>query len=143
MSIKTGNERGHHAGTVGILSGAPMVSSRTRTRPTPRRSARPASIRSPRRVIGKTTRFKSLEVGISKRVDGVEGTTLHYLSHNGPDSANPPEYDPSAVFNRIFGAGFTPPAAMAPPTMPVVDVSRVLQKSVLDVVHGRHRERSR
>src|SRR5688572_16217634 len=25
MDIKTGNERGHHAGCVGILSGAPMV----------------------------------------------------------------------------------------------------------------------
>ena len=26
MDIKTGNERGHHAGTVGILSGSPMIS---------------------------------------------------------------------------------------------------------------------
>ena len=40
----------------------------------------------------------------------------------------------SAVFSRLFGADFKPPTAAAPPTMPVVDVSRVLKKSVLDAV---------
>jgi hypothetical protein len=84
-------------------------------------------------VIGKTTKFKSLEVGISKRVVGGEGTTLHYLSHNGPDSANPPEYDAAKVFSRIFGADFVAPTGGTAP-MPVVDVSRVLRKSVLDAV---------
>jgi hypothetical protein len=134
MAIKTGNERGHHAGTVGILSGAPMIS-----QPHPN-SAYASTFSAPSidqvaaNVIGTTTRFKSLEVGISKRLDGVEGTTLHYLSHNGPDSANPPEYDPAAVFNRIFGAGFTPPGMT--PTMPVIDVSKVLKKSVLDAVQA-------
>ena len=56
-----------------------------------------------------STKFKSLEVGISNRLDISEGTTLHYLSHNGPDSPNPPEYDPAMVFQRLFGTGFTPP----------------------------------
>ena len=32
FDIKTGNERGHHAGCVGILSGAPMVSPRPSAR---------------------------------------------------------------------------------------------------------------
>jgi hypothetical protein len=135
MNLKTGNERGHHAGCVGILSGSPMISQ------TPTNAAYQSTFSAPSidqvaaAVIGKTTRFKSLEVGISKRVDGVEGTTLHYLSHNGPDSANPPEYDPAAVFNRIFGTGFVPPG-MTPAAMPVVDVSKVLKKSVLDAVQA-------
>lgn len=134
MSVLTGNERGHHAGSVGILSGAPMV-----IQPHPNSSyastfSAPSIDQVAAAVIGKTTRFRSLEVGISQRIDGVEGTTLHYISQNGPDSGNPPQYSPSAVFSRLFGADFKPPTAMAPPTMPVIDVSRVLKKSVLDGV---------
>ena len=43
------------------------------------------------KIIGTKSQFPSVEVGISNRVNGNEGTTLHYLSHNGPDSANPLE----------------------------------------------------
>ena len=60
---------------------------------------------------GKLTRFKSLELGISRRVNTREGTTLQYISHNGPDSANPPIYEPAMVFNRLFGGDFKPPDA--------------------------------
>jgi hypothetical protein len=134
MDIKTGNPRGHHAGTVGILSGAPMVvQTPSMNAPYASTFSAPSIDQVAANAIGMTTKFKSLEVGVSKRVDGVEGTTLHYLSHNGPDSANPPEYDASKVFNRIFGADFVAPAAGAAP-MPVVDVSKVLRKSVLDAV---------
>src|SRR5262249_29207944 len=80
---------------------------------------------------GTTSRYKSIEVGISTRVDTVEGTTLRYLSHNGPDSPNPPEYDAGKLFDRIFGMGFTPPGAT---TTPVVDATLGYRKSVLDVV---------
>ena len=82
-------------------------------------------------MIGKDSRFKSLEVGISPRVNGGEGTTLKYLSHNGPDSTNPPEYDPVKVFDRLFGAGFTAAGGYA---TPVVDATLALRKSVLDAV---------
>ena len=122
MDIKTGNERGHHAGCVGILSGAPLVE-----QPHPNSTyvstfSTPSIDQVAAAVIGKTTRFKSLEVGVSTRVVGGEGTTLHYLSHNGPDSANPPEYDPFKVFDRLFGADFVAPNAMTTtlvPTRPV------------------------
>jgi hypothetical protein len=134
MAVKTGNERGHHAGTVGILSGAPMISQPHPNAAYQSTFSAPSIDQVAASAIGMTTRFKSLEVGISKRIDNVEGTTLHYLSHNGPDSANPPEYDPAAVFNRLFGADFMPPG-MAP-TMPVVDVAKVLKKSVLDAVQS-------
>ena len=97
MNIKTGNERGHHAGTVGILSGAPMISEPHPNSAYASTFSAPSIDQVAANVIGKTTRFKSLEVGISKRVDNVEGTTLQYLSHSGPDSPNPPEYDPAAL----------------------------------------------
>src|SRR4029078_2080030 len=135
MEIKTGNERGHHAGCVGILSGAPMISQDHPNSPYASTFSAPRIEQVASAKIGMTTKFKSLEVGVSKRVVGGEGTTLHYLSHNGPDSANPPEYDAAKVVNRIFGADFVAPAPGAPP-MPVVDVSRVLRKSVLDAVQS-------
>jgi hypothetical protein len=136
MDIKTGNQRGHHAGCVGILSGAPMVvQTPSNNAPYASTFSAPSIDQVAAKAIGMTTKFKSLEVGISKRVVGGEGTTLHYLSHNGPDSANPPEYDAAKVFNRIFGADFVAPTPGAAP-MPVVDVSRVLRKSVLDAVQA-------
>jgi hypothetical protein len=130
MDLKTGNERGHHAGCVGILSGAPMVSE-----PHPNSNyvstfSKPSIDQVAAGAIGQTTRFKSLEVGISRRVVSGEGTTLHYLSHNGPDSTNPPEYDPAKVFDRIFGTDFMlKGAAAAAP-----DPRRALRRSVLDAV---------
>ena len=56
------------------------------------------------KAIGTTSQFASLELGISTRVNGNEGTTLHYLSHSGPDSPNPPEYDPGKLFTRLFAS---------------------------------------
>ena len=129
MSLKTGNERAHHSGAVGILSGAPLIAE-----PHPNSNyvstfSAPTIDQVAATELGKTTRFRSLEVGISRRVVKVEGTTLWYLSHNGPDNVNPPEYDPAKVFSRLFGAGF-----QAPSSQPVLDVTRALRRSVLDAV---------
>ena len=129
MSVKTGNEQGHHAGAVGILSGCPMVKQPANGAPFRSTFSAPSIDMVAAAVIGKDSKFAALPVGISKSVNGNEGTTLKYLSHNGPDLPNPPEYDPGAVFTRIFGAGFTPPNQM-----PIVDVTRALRKSVLDAV---------
>jgi len=130
MNIKSGNERGHHSGLTGIMSGAALVAE-----PHPNSNyvstfSQPSIDQVAAGVIGTTTRFKSLEVGVSKKVVDGEGTTLHYLSHNGPDSFNPPEYNPVNVFNRLFGTDFVPPMGGTP----VVDVSKTLRKSVLDAV---------
>jgi hypothetical protein len=75
------------------------------------------------------TRFRSLEVGISKNVTTGEGTTLRYLSHSGPDNPNPPEYSPKALYTRVFGMGFTAPDQAAQ-----VDVKLALRRSVLSAV---------
>jgi hypothetical protein len=131
MNIKSGNERGHHSGLTGIMSGAALTA-----QPHPNSNyvstyTKPSIDQVAAAVIGQTTKFKSLEVGVSKKVVGGEGTTLKYLSHNGPDSFNPPEYNPRNVFNRLFGADFTPPASGTPT---VVDATKALRKSVLDAV---------
>jgi hypothetical protein len=125
MAIKTGNPLGHHAGCVGILSGAPLVPT-----PHPMHSA-PTIDQVVASAVGYQTRFPSIEVGISRRVGVGDGTTLTYLSHSGPDQPNPPEYDPQKLFLRIFGGDFAVPDPGAPP---VVDPTRPLRRSVLDVV---------
>jgi hypothetical protein len=131
--ITSGDERGHHSGTVGILSGAPLVAQPANGAPYRSTFSKPTIDQVAAGIIGSASRYKSLEVGISTRVNGNEGTTLHYLSHNGPDSPNPPEYDPTKLFDRVFGMGFTPPGAS---TTPVVDATLGYRKSVLDVVLG-------
>jgi hypothetical protein len=128
MSVKTGALQGHHSGAVGILSGCPMVTQPANGAPFRSTFSAPSIDQVAAAAIGKSSKFKSLEVGISKRINGGEGTTLQYLSHNGPDNPNPSEYDPVKVFNRIFGAGFNPPGGT------VTDATLALRKSVLDGV---------
>src|SRR5882724_891554 len=129
MSVKTGNEQGHHAGAVGILSGCPMVKQPANGAPFRSTYSAPTIDQVAAAVIGKDSKFKSLPVGISKALNRNEGTTLQYLSHTGPDLPITAEYEPGAVFSRIFGTGFTPPSQT-----PIVDVTLALRKSVLDAV---------
>jgi hypothetical protein len=103
MDVKTGNEQGHHAGTVGILSGCPMVSQPHPSSAYASTFSGPSIDQVAAAAIAGSTPFRSLEVGVSRRVTENEGTTLLYLSHRGPDAPNPPEYDPRAVFQRLFG----------------------------------------
>ena len=74
------------------------------------------------RAVGGETRFASIETGVV----GGDG-----LSYNGPNSVNPPETSPRALFDRLFGAGFRLPGASGQ-VDPVVPV----QRSVLDAVMG-------
>jgi hypothetical protein len=73
-------------------------------------------------AVGTATRFRSLEFGASP----MEG-----VSFNGPNSRNPPESSPAALFARLFGAGFQPPGAE-----PIIDPTLALRRSVLDAVMG-------
>jgi hypothetical protein len=127
--IKTGNERGHHAGTVGILSGSPMISQDPKGSVYASTFSAPSIDQVVAGAIDAPLKFRSLEVGVSKNVVTGEGTTLRYLSHNGPDNANPPEYTPSNLFKRLFGDGFT-----APGQTTKVDPKLALRRSVLSAV---------
>lgn len=128
-NVKTRNLRGHHAGTVGILSG-------TELEPRDPMGAGYASTFKTQSIdqfiadrIGSATTYKSIEVGVDERVSKSEGTTLHYLSHNGPDSFNPQEYDPAKVFNRLFGPHFNEPGDVID-----VDPELAVRRYILDAV---------
>jgi len=75
--------------------------------------------------------FRSLEVGVTPATPGGNQHTLHTVSHTGPNARNDPEFDPKAVFNRLFTGTTQPP----PDTMPdqATKVARV-RKSVLDAI---------
>ncbi|HEY2902964.1 MAG TPA: DUF1552 domain-containing protein [Polyangia bacterium] len=128
--ITSGDERGHHAGTVGILSGAPLVSQPANGAPYRSTFSMPSIDQVAAKAIGMGSPHPSIEVGISNRINTNEGTTLQYLSHNGPDMPNAPEYDPSKLFTRLFTTGFTPPGSATP----MVDATLGYRRSVLDVV---------
>lgn len=53
-------------------------------------------------VIGTTTPFKSLEVGVTNATPNGTPLTLHSVSHRGPNQVLYPEFDPRVVFKRIF-----------------------------------------
>lgn len=131
FDVKSGNLRGHHSALGALFSGSeilPQDHPDSNYRSTFKQASLDQQLA---KELAPTTRFRSLELGISSRVVGSEGTTLQYLSHNGPDSPNPAEYDPGKAFDRIF-AGVTTPTGGTPP--PVMDATHALRKSVLDVV---------
>jgi hypothetical protein len=132
LEVKTGNERGHHAGCVGVLSGAPMIPQPHPTSGYASTFSAPSIDQIAADVISKDTPFRSLELGVSKRPTEGEGTTLLYLSHRGPDNPNPPEYEPGRAFDRLFEAAGAPRAARGGASR--LGVERALGKSVLDAV---------
>jgi hypothetical protein len=135
MDIKIPPSQGHHTGEVGILSGYPLVSQPKGGAPFRSTFSAPSIDQVAAAELGKTTRFRSLELGISRRVNTREGTTLQFISHNGPDSANPPTYEPAALFNRLFGADFKPPVG-GTVDPGALEKATAMRRSILDAVRG-------
>jgi hypothetical protein len=77
-------------------------------------------------VIGKDSPFRSLELGVSDATPNGPQNTLHAVSHRGKNAPNYPEYDPNAVFARLF--------AQAGATADDIAKQNQAQKSVLDAV---------
>jgi hypothetical protein len=133
-NVMTGNPRGHHAGCVGFLSGAPLVPQdpgnagycSTFSQPSIDQVVARAYQNDP----AKKTAFRSLELGISKRVITGEGTTLNYLSHNGQDDPNKPIYSAHALFQRVFSPDFIAS------NQGHVDPKLALRRQLLDAVHA-------
>ncbi len=112
--VKVPNLYPHGSGEKGILSGAPVeVVDDVET------FALPTIDQVIAAEIGGETRFASIEFG-------AEGGALSY---NGPNSPNPTENSPHALFERIFGAGFRAPGENSEP-----DPRIALERSVLDAV---------
>ena len=118
----------HHAGTVGMLSGAPYVVVGSGTTTT---FSQPSVDVIAARAIGTKTALPSLEVGVDNKSYPDEGTTGYALSHNGPMNINPAIFSPSALFDKVFpGAGgvANPAAARA------AAIAAAGRKSILDAV---------
>jgi len=71
--------------------------------------------------------FRSLELGVTPATPNGPQDSLHTVSHSGPNARNMPEYDPKAVFNRLFMGGIATPTDTATKLLKV-------RKSVLDSV---------
>ncbi len=130
VDVKSGNLRGHHSALGAVFSGAeilPQDHPNSNYRSTFSQASLDQQLA---KELNPTTKFRSLELGISNKVVAAEGTTLQYLSHSGPDSPNPPEYDAAKVFDRVFAGVATTPGV----TPPVTDMTAALRKSVLDAV---------
>jgi hypothetical protein len=52
-------------------------------------------------AVGKSTKFKSLELGV---LAGGGGTVWSYTAYAAANSPLPPDNNPASVFNRVFGA---------------------------------------
>lgn len=72
-------------------------------------------------MVGADSRFRLIEAAVQPGTTG--------LSFNGPNSPNPAESDPAALFQRIFGPEFVKPGSTAAPAPTLA-----LRKSVLDAV---------
>jgi hypothetical protein len=125
----TRSPRGHHNGCVTMLSGGDYQEQPANGAPFRSTFALPSIDQVVARELGKATPFRSLEIAISSKVIRGEGSTLAFPSHNGPDSGNPPEVSPAALYGRLFAMGSAPSA-----TDGLAQVTLELRKSALDAV---------
>jgi hypothetical protein len=85
----------HRVGPAGALSGAPHNAALNYTMPTIDHVIS--------KIIGNTTSFRSLEVGVSRATANGDGQAVNYASSSGANTPVQPEYDARAVFTRLFG----------------------------------------
>jgi hypothetical protein len=131
VNVVTGYEvkipmmRAHHDGAAGILSGHPFIELPPGNANYASKFGGPSIDQVAANRIAQGTTFASLQLAVSKRIAGGEGPTLRYISHRGPDQPMQPEFNPAALFNRLFG-NFTP--------VDQTDPRNSLRTSVLDAV---------
>lgn len=130
MDVKAGNERGHHSGVAALFSGSAILPQDHPNSNYKSTFREPSLDKQLAKELAPSTKFATLEVGVSNKVATGEGTTTTYLSHSGPDAPNPAEYDAAKVFDRVF-AGVSTTGTTAPP---VTDAGKALRQSVLDAV---------
>jgi hypothetical protein len=117
LSVKIPNVEPHWSGLTGLLTGM---------EPLPEDSSEPQGPTLDQLIadlIGGSTLYRSLQTAAH---DGVSG-----VSFNGPYSRNPPETDPYAFYERLFGDTFREPGEEGE-----VDPSWGLRRSALDAVMG-------
>ncbi|MCB9677877.1 MAG: DUF1552 domain-containing protein [Alphaproteobacteria bacterium] len=115
-SMRLPNIHPHSSGAAGILSGAPVLADN------PGSFSAPTIDQIIAAEVGDATLFRSLQTA---------ATDINGLSWNGPNSRNPAESDPYALYERLFGPTFVEPGSGG-----VVDPRLGLRRSVLDGVMG-------
>jgi hypothetical protein len=85
----------HRVGPAGALSGFPHNAALNYTAPTIDHVIN--------KIIGNTTPFRSLEVGVSRATANGDGQTVNYASSSGANTPVMPEYDARALYTRLFG----------------------------------------
>lgn len=96
--VVPGNE--HPTGSAGATTGAPLSGNAVRA---------PSIDQVVADMISQGAAFKSVEVGVTPATPNGNPDSLHTVSHRGPSARNNPEFDPKAVFNRLF-MDFKPPS---------------------------------
>ncbi len=89
----------HPTGSAGATTGAPLSGNAVRAASIDQVVADAISAGAP---------YRSLEVGVTPATPAGPQDSLHTVSHKGPNSRNNPEFDPRAVFNRLFMGGAQP-----------------------------------
>lgn len=117
MEVKVPNSVPHGSGAAGLLSCRPIQSSDLGDT-----FAGPSIDQIIAAEIGGETLYPSLQTAASATLG---------LSYNGPNSRNPAETDPYALYERLFGASFRLPGDEG-----TVDPKIALRRSVLDAVMG-------
>lgn len=113
MSVRVPNNVPHGSGAAGLLSGAIPTEDGSSF-------SQPSIDQLIAAQIGNDSLYRSLQTTAT----GASGQ-----SYNGPYSKNPPENDPYAFFERIFGGSFHLPGDSA-----AIDPTLALRQSVLDAV---------
>ncbi len=102
LEVKTATHP-HHSGMSAMLVGAPYYQLGTVRDTIVSTFAYPSVDQDAADWFGGLTPFRSIEIGVTRFRGSDEGTTFEHLSHNGPNLPNPSEYDPGALYRRLFG----------------------------------------
>jgi hypothetical protein len=113
----------HPTGSAGATTGAPLSGNAVKAASIDQVVADLISTGAP---------FRSLEVGVTPATPNGPQDSLATVSHKGPNARNIAEYDPKAVFNRLFTGGTTTPTTGGG-TDQATKLAGV-RKSVLDAV---------
>jgi hypothetical protein len=114
LSIRIPNRFPHGSGIGGMLAGAPLASEPIDSIMAPTIDQLVAA------GIGRDTLYPSLQTS---------ATNYSGLSYSGPNARHPAEFDPHALYRRLFGDTFVEPGGEA-----LVDPRIGLRRSVLDAV---------
>jgi hypothetical protein len=112
----------HPTGSAGATTGAPLSGNAVRAASIDQVVADLISTGAP---------YRSVEVGVTPATPNGPQDSLHTVSHRGPNARNNPEFDPKAVFNRLFAGGVAPdPGGGSEEATKLA----IVKKSVLDSV---------